>query len=530
MNVTSGKAGSKAGKEKAVGRESNPGNFFSGVATQPIAEFRTALEAANYSEAGVKAVLGGQDDLYFQPVDIAVAIRRLPEDLPLSTLVKLFLLGVTVEEDEVAKSLRPMTLQQLLGMGLAQRTPKGVRPLVRLFPYQGFIIVSDPHYPDPSELPSDYVIGVNATSVTLAHLTVRTPVGAVLDMGTGCGVQALLAARQAGQVVATDVNAKALGFTAFNAQLNGIHNIQCRQGSFFQPVAGNQFDLIVSNPPYVISPDTSYIFRDGGLPGDSVSAEVVKESPAFLAEGGFAHILCNWTCRSGEEWSAPVRRWIESSGCNALLLHYKTEDPLTYAANWTRSHYHGDLSAYQNALDRWLSYYQKLGIEAIASGAVILRRSKGPHWTRAEQLPPGTIGPAGEHIVTLFQAQDYLVALQDDRAILAQSFRLVEHHRLEQVLKWRNGAYGAQDMVLALERGLRFQGRIDGFTLHLLAFCDGRRLLGEAVEQVAQGTGTNANDLAITAIDTVKKLLGLGFLAPAQGSQHDQLQKEGAAK
>ncbi|MBI4329093.1 MAG: hypothetical protein HY685_04415, partial [Chloroflexi bacterium] len=195
-----------------------------------------------------------------------------------------------------------------------------------------------------------------------------------------------------------------------------------------------------------------------------------------------------------------------------LLLHYKTEDPVSYAATWNQHLRYGGPKAYPNALDRWLDYYKRLGIEAIGSGAVILRRSSGPHWVRAEELPPGHVNPSGEHILSIFESQDYLNGLDDDRSLLAECFRLVEGHRLEQTLTWRDGRYAVQDTFLNLDQGLRFRGEVDGFTLHLLSLCDGRRPLGDVVRQVAQATGTEGEELAPSVIEIVRKLLGMGFL------------------
>ncbi|MDP9491670.1 MAG: class I SAM-dependent methyltransferase, partial [Actinomycetota bacterium] len=113
-------------------------------------------------------------------------------------------------------------------------------------------------------------------------------------MGTGTGIQAILAARHADHVVATDVSERALAFVSLNAALNGVDNIELRQGSFFEPVAGEQFDLVICNPPYAITPDTSYLYRDGGLGGDSVAEHVVRELPKFLAEGSFGSTMLSW--------------------------------------------------------------------------------------------------------------------------------------------------------------------------------------------------------------------------------------------
>src|SRR5690606_13964910 len=103
-------------------------------------------------------------------------------------------------------------------------------------------------------LPGDHVLGVGGASPTLAELVSPTPVARTLDVGTGCRIQALLVSRHAGEVVATDISARALAFAELNAQLNAVHNITFRHGSMFDPVAGEAFDLIVSNPPFVITP------------------------------------------------------------------------------------------------------------------------------------------------------------------------------------------------------------------------------------------------------------------------------------
>ena len=68
----------------------------------------------------------------------------------------------------------------------------------------------------------DHVLGISSAATSLAQLTVREPVDRALDLGTGCGVQALHLATHASQVVATDVNQRALRLTRFNAELNGV--------------------------------------------------------------------------------------------------------------------------------------------------------------------------------------------------------------------------------------------------------------------------------------------------------------------
>ncbi len=461
--------------------------------------------------------MGISEEFSFRRPDVPLYLRRLPAEGKLSTLIRLFLLGVAVDLKEAAGCLKPLAVKRLEQMGLVERSALGVRSRVRILPYNGLLFAYDRHDDNPADFPPDYVIGVNPTSVTLASLTVRRPVTSALDLGTGCGVQALLAARHSDHVVAVDINPRALNFSAFNARLNGMSHVECRQGSMFEPVEGSRFDLIVCNPPYVISPDSQYQYRDSGLPSDAICREIVRRVPTYLNEGGFAHILCNWVRHRDEEWSARLEEWVDGNGCDAWLLHYKTEDPLTYAANWNRPLQFGNEAAYSTVLDHWLDYYRGLDIEAISSGAIILRRrSQGPTWVRADDLPSGSIGPCSDHIMQFFEAQDYLSHLKDEQALLNEAFRLVEHHRLDQSMKSRDGRFVMQEAVLRLEKGLKFHGNLDAYTIQLVSRCDGRRPLGDLIAELAQAMGLPLGELTSAIVAVVRNLFVLGFLERAR--------------
>src|SRR5262249_35357770 len=158
---------------------------------------------------------------------------------------------------------------------------------------------------------------------------VREPVDRALDLGTGNGHHALLAARHAEQVTAIDINPRALRFARFNAIMNGA-SIDFREGSLFEPVAGETFDLIVSNPPYVISPESEIAYRDSGMPGDSFSETIVRRLPAHLEPGGIGVVLISWLHPREADWTLPVRGWLEGAGCDAMLLRYAVHAPLEY--------------------------------------------------------------------------------------------------------------------------------------------------------------------------------------------------------
>jgi len=214
--------------------------------------------------------------------------------------VRLFLLGAPLEPGEAEAAFGPVDVGALTDSAWLEQAEGGVRATLKLVPHGDLLIASDRETEGPTG--SGWVAGIHPPSVTLAKLTVRRPVVRALDVGTGNGIQALLASRQAESVVATDVNPRALALAALNARLNGATNIELREGSFFDPAQGERFDLVTCNPPYVISPETRYAYRDSGLPGDTVSRQVVEQAPAMLNEGGFAHILISWAHTTDDRW------------------------------------------------------------------------------------------------------------------------------------------------------------------------------------------------------------------------------------
>jgi release factor glutamine methyltransferase len=119
------------------------------------------------------------------------------------------------------------------------------------------------------------------------------PAGArVLDLCTGSGLLALTAAlRGVRDVTAVDVSRRALLTVRLNARLNGV-KIRTLRGSLFEPVAGERFDAIVSNPPYVPAATDDLPTRgtcrawEGGTDGRALLDRILAEAPAHLRPGG----------------------------------------------------------------------------------------------------------------------------------------------------------------------------------------------------------------------------------------------------
>lgn len=264
------------------------------------------------------------------------------------------------------------------------------------------------------------MLGVTPSSALLGNLASRHPVERALDLGTGCGIQAYLLAKHAELIVATDVNERALEFARFNLALNGAAGVELRHGSWLEPVAGERFDLVVCNPPFVISPESRYTYRDSGLPADELVRRLVADLPSLLEEGGTAQLLLSWIVRAGESWADPVARWLGGNGCDALLLRYRLDSPLAYAEHWNR----GD----DEAIQSWVEWYDELGADAIAYGALALRRrAKGGGLVMAE-VDSDRLEPAGDDVHRILDAQALLAESTDDD-LLDRSFALTRDHR-----------------------------------------------------------------------------------------------------
>jgi SAM-dependent methyltransferase len=474
---------------------------------------RATLDSADYTVERIEATLG-VTELSAVPAVSAIHRRRLVGDDPFSVIARLFVLGDRLDGSMVAKAFRPLALDHLVAVGLIAADGEGVHANVRLLPHGDYYLASDRVEVEAS---SDWVAGIHAPSITLAKLAVRRPVEAALDIGTGCGIQALLAAKHSQRVVATDVNQRALAFAAFNAALNGADVVELRHGNLFEPVDGERFGLLVANPPYVISPDATYTYRDSAVARDELCQRIVRLAPEHLVEGGFAHILVSWAYSRGDQTGSaePLQDWVRGSGCDAWLLHYKTEDPLTHAAGWLRPLANTSPNEYEAALDRWLDYLRRSKIEAVGYGAVVLRRRSGPNWVRTDEIPIDRLEPASEHTLRVFGAEDYLAALPGESALLEERFELVDAHRLEQELQCRDGRFEVQSQTLVLTEGLAFRAGIDRSTGMLLPhFGRGRRLADVLAAAAAdlEVEDENRERFAEAALSVVRRLLQLGFL------------------
>jgi len=472
-----------------------------------VPPLREALERARYSAGALMVDLGGDID-----TDSGRAprqARELPEN-DRAELARLFLLGQLVDTERLAAALAPATVDDLVDAQWLVRDGDAVRSPLRITPHEGVLLVHDELKVKQTD--ADVVLGRSSAANTLAALTPREPVGTALDVGTGCGIQALLAAGHADRVVAVDVNQRALDLTALGAALSGIDNVELLLGSWFEPVEGEQFDLIVSNPPFVISPENDFVYRDGSGGRDEVSQLVVTEAARHLAPGGVAEILVNWVEDPFSSWIAPLQRWLDGAGVDALVLHHLSEQPVGYAAKWNM-HLHGDPDEHGRVLDRWTAHFESEGILTIATGAITLRRSgQEPVLFTGLSMESAPGGRAGRHTVRLLDAARWLDTVTDEE-LMATEMALVDDHRLVSERVHYEGEYGEDEVRIMLADNAGVNGELGAAAAAVLIGVEGGSTPADAVPGLAAAIPEmHTADAEHLVVATVRDLVSRGLL------------------
>ena len=456
-----------------------------------------ALRAVGYTESAVLDLLG--DDAYsLDREDTPVGERRLP-GTPLATVVRAFFLELPVSRTAAIRALGRRGVDALAATGLAE-VGSDVVPLVRILPVDELLVASDDYPSDEADDPPDYVAAYTPTSQLCASLTPRPRVARALDVGTGSGVQALLASRHARHVIATDVNPRALAYTEVNAALNGITNIECRRGSLFEPVDGEGFDLITSNAPYVVSPETRYAYRDAGLEGDEVSERIVQEAAAHLDDGGYATLLVSWIAADPDEPDEHVLTWTDPLDCDVWILPVWGSDPIDHAAIWNE-YLAGERDDYGKALDEWTAYLAQVGARWVTEGAVVLHRRTGEvHTTRIDEIDEELLDDAGQQIQRAFAGRarvselDRREDLLDERLASAMPLRFA----------YEGGSHGSgSDGQIELAAGTHHVVETSRRMLELVSSLDGKKRLRKLVRTPVERR---------EALDLMLELLELGAL------------------
>ncbi|MGO4472154.1 methyltransferase [Arthrobacter sp. M-10] len=469
----------------------------------------------------------------------------------LAVVVRLWLLAVPQTEDDVDTALPRIRTSGLVELGLVEKNDGGaVAAKVDLRPYgwecdsgadnsgsggAELWVSSDlAAHQQPGVLRHDHVLGIGQASTTLVQTTIRRHSKRALDLGTGCGIQTFHLLHHSEHVTATDISERALAFTRFNLMLNAeaLHldpadlesRVSLRLGSLLEPVAGETFDLVVSNPPFVITPRSAgehssdqFTYRDGGLPGDDIVANLVRTLPDVLAPGGTAQMLGNWEIPAGSRWSERPASWLAGSGTEAWFIQREQVSPELYAETWLQDASEGrDRKLYRDAYAAYLQDFASRNVDAIGFGMIWLRRPESPRPgdapARFEEITYPIEQPIGPHLAAAVERADWLDAheLSEAHLVVAEDVTEERHQR--------PGAEHPGVILLRQGAGLRRTNLLSTELAGFVSACDGELSVRQLIGALAAllGGDDDFDDDAFRAglLSDVGNLVRDGFLLP----------------
>ncbi|MBX3363679.1 MAG: methyltransferase [Phycisphaeraceae bacterium] len=478
---------------------------------------RESFLAAGFTDRGVLTQLGLADLTRLRELGVDGILNRTADGSPLSNLIRLFLMGKTLTTDSARDALTTIDLSRVLASGLLTKCETGISTNFQVLPFLGlYFVVDKPRglHAEGEPMAHDYVMGIGGSTQTLANITIRRPVGSMLDLGTGCGTHALLAARHADRVIAVDINPRAVALTRFNARLNGFDNVEARQGDMFDPVAGERFDLIVSNPPFVISPETKFIYRDSTLPDDGIVEHVVRNACPLLNDGGMLQMLCNWCHKHGTNTSDRLRSWLDDQHCDTWIHESAYTPADEYARTWLSNTDSGSRADGGRQLRSWLTYYHERGIEGMSIGMINARkRACGSTWTHMDSAPERftMLGPAGDHVLRIFDNCTFLHE-QSDEQLLQARLMAAPDARIMHELTPVQGQWTLTDCRIRLASGFAFYATLDAYMARLITSCDGTRPVASLLDALAADLDQEIDRVRVEGLKIIRALLERGFL------------------
>jgi len=534
-----------------------------------LVRLRERLTALNYTYDAVQELLGANAADAMARDQVVPGIWRVEQILRgeysteqknLARLLAFFLLARPLSEAEAAEVFGD-TLQDFADAALIERDAADcwtasvdLRPHAADDGTEIYVAADLGAHQRPGVLRKDHVLGIGHASLTLAQITERTPVERALDVGTGCGIQTFHLLAHARHVTATDISERALAFTRFNLLLNAPaldidpqspqDRVSLREGSLLDPVAGERFNLVVSNPPFVITPrvagesaEEQFTYRDGGLPGDEIVSTMVRRLPSVLVPGGRAQMLGNWEIirdsadpSQPHPWDERVRAWVADGGAEAWFIQREALSPASYAETWLKdASENRDRKHYEQTYLAYLNDFESRNVHSIGFGMIWLRRPSEATAAgvteplqRFEEITYPIQQPIARALTESVRRYDHL-ATMDDEALLAAHLEVSED-----VTEERHGRPGAEHPSVILLRagsGLCRTQLLSTETAGFASASDGELAVGQIVaalamllswpeydEAAAAARGTQQQHPRDTLLHAVRELVLKSFL------------------
>lgn len=481
-----------------------------------------ALSAHGFTVAGLTEFLGSAGMAAWHRGEPAAVRRLCRSDEPLSVLIRAFLLKDAVPFEQLAQLIGEEPATAILSEGtVAYDIIPHVISGEDRWVFSNVDASMVQHVPGP-----DHVLGVGAASLSLLSTVPLDPVESLLDLGTGSGVQILGQLGVVKRAVGTDVHPRALDFA--RATLAGEPGVELREGSWFEPVAGEKFDRIVANPPFVVGlPSIGHVYRDSGLSLDGASELVVSQLAEHLNPGGTAHVLAAWVHTDKERWQTRVASWLPDNGVCAWIVQRDVVDPEMYVGTWLRDESIDPRSPEAEERTRvWLDYFAEHGVTGIGFGYVAVQRLDDATASDilTEELSHPYTDPLRAEVTEYFARCAWLrEATTED--IVNSRYQLRPSVATEAIsVPDHTSGMGFTPELARISRmdGPLWSHEVDEHLLRILAGLSPEGLsLGEIIELYAMANRLDSDTFGPAVIGACIDLIRHGFIIPAELIQED---------
>ncbi|MEE3328649.1 MAG: peptide chain release factor N(5)-glutamine methyltransferase [Myxococcota bacterium] len=249
--------------------------------------------------------------------DHGLSSPRLDAEVLLAHVLQIRRLDLYLKFEQPVMSEERARYRELIALRVSERVPVSILVGEKEFWSRSFRVNSDVLTPRPD---TETLVEASLDRMADPERAYR-----VLDLGTGSGAIALSLAleRPAAQITATDLSSAALQIARKNAEeLQVEETVEFREGSLFEPLGHTQFDLIVSNPPYLAERDSADLPAElkhepsvalfGGVDGYRVLEPLAAEAIQWLSPGGW--LLLEMDPAQIER----VGQWLSDSGLGVI--------------------------------------------------------------------------------------------------------------------------------------------------------------------------------------------------------------------
>lgn len=255
-----------------------------------ILALKHALDKMKYHL--IMTMILGEKNYFVNPITDYKTIKREVKKLnPLKQdLFCFFALGEPIKKSKIYEVLCPNVIDYFVEIEIMNQDDVDVwmnNFLITSYCNCYFVVSNVYYYPTNQSFEQKPYIGID--TYWLSRIVVNRTHGRVLDLCTGSGIQGILAAKNSSYVVGVDIDPLSVKIATFNTILNEVdEKMQIRLGSLYEPVKDEQFDFILSNPPFIPIPSNVNfpICGDGGEDGLLIIREILSGYSSHLTDKG----------------------------------------------------------------------------------------------------------------------------------------------------------------------------------------------------------------------------------------------------